>query len=87
MTWNYRVCKQRYPLHTSSLPDDDIEQQYTYAIFEVYYDENGEAEYVTTKPVYPQGEDYEDLQMDMTSYWGALDKPVLNWDDIGRELK
>jgi hypothetical protein len=66
MTWNYRV------IHTT-----DGEEEF-FAIYEVYYDDNGRPEARTEEPAHPAGETLEELADDLQAYQAALQQPVLD---------
>lgn len=61
MSWNYRVI----------LRDGE------FAIYEVFYKEDGSIEGTTVDPVYPRAESLEGLREELERYSTALDKPVL----------
>ena len=65
MTWNYRV------VHTTE------DEEEAFAIYEVFYDEQGEPEARTESPSYPAGANIEALREDVRHYLAALDQPVL----------
>lgn len=69
MGWNYRVMKREYP-----------DKRYSYAIYEVYYNEAGKAEMQSVDPMYIYGETLEELKADLQLYMKALDKPVLSYE-------
>lgn len=75
MTWNYRVIKRKY-VH----PDGSEEM--SYGIYEAYYTEDDEIEYITASPVSPCGNSYKELIEDLKHYQMALMKPVLDYDEI-----
>lgn len=68
MSWNYRVLRKGY-----------IGLEYTYAIHEVYYDENGKPVMCTENPVCPMGENPIELKEDLDRYRQALGKPILDY--------
>ncbi len=74
--WNYRVVRKR---HVS--PDTD-RVSYTYAIHEVYYDNNGHAGAVTQDPVQPFGENVEELRHSWIMMAEAFGLPILDFDAI-----
>jgi hypothetical protein len=65
MSWDYRI------VHTT---DGGAE---AYAIYEVFYDEQGAPEARTEQPSYPAGETLDELRDDLRSYQEALRQPVL----------
>ena len=70
MAWNYRVIQRKYK-------DEAI-----FAIYEVYYDNNGKPNGITEQPFYPHGYSLQELKEDLKKYVSALDKSVLQWDDF-----
>ena len=70
MTWNYRIVHKVYK-------DED-----EYAIHEVYYDDDGAPKLVTTNPVSPWGNTYEEFIEDTAHYISALSKPIVEYDEI-----
>ena len=70
MTWNYRVIKKAYMGETSL------------GIHEVYYDDDDKPEMVTVEAVGAVGDDLKDLTCELMHMLAALDKPVLNYEDI-----
>jgi hypothetical protein len=65
MSWNYRVVRT-----TEGDPE-------SFAIYEVFYDDQGQPEARTEQPSYPAGETLEELRHDLQHYLAALDHPVL----------
>ena len=72
-TWNYRVVKRT------------TEHETFYAIYEVYYDEEGNVIACTVNPVPCFGEDLSELEAAHVLMAEAFSKPTLNYDDIGNE--
>lgn len=70
MSWNYRVLKKK---HADGC---------FYDIHEVYYDDEGRPMACTEQPVSPRGESIEELLNDIRHYAKALQKPVIDYDDI-----
>jgi hypothetical protein len=66
MTWNYCV------VHTTSGEEE------SFAIYEVYYDDEDHSEARTEQPACPAGETLQELQEDMQAYLQALSEPVLD---------
>jgi hypothetical protein len=64
MIWNYRVMKR----------GDE------YAIYEVFYNEDGTVRGHTAAPVHPRAGSPEDLAAEMTRYAAALEKPALQYE-------
>jgi len=74
MSWNYRV------VHRHRRGEE------FYAIYEVYYDPDGEVDGITAGPVYPVGEDRQELEANIKNYVAALGKPILEYSDIVEEV-
>jgi hypothetical protein len=70
MTWDYRVIKQEHPTGT------------TYAIYEVYYDDEGNILYISKDPENPQGETLTELKNDLKYMRQALKRPILDMDEV-----
>ena len=68
--WNYRVLKR-----TSS-------KEEWYEIYEVYYDDSGQPIACTESPARPFGETLEELEADLQHFAEAMEKPVLDYDQI-----
>jgi hypothetical protein len=66
MTWNDRVVRTT-----------DGEEE-TFAIYEVYDDDDGRPEARTEEPASPAGGTLEELAEDLTYYQAALSQPVLD---------
>lgn len=78
--WNYRVVRKAYP----PLPDGEI--VYAFGIHEAYYDGHESPPHaVTVERMDPHGETLEELRSDLANMLKALDAPVLEYDEIGRE--
>jgi hypothetical protein len=67
MTWNYRVVKRGVQ----------------FAIHEVFYRDDGTVQGYSAEPVYPRAESTEDLAAELARYAEALNKPVLQYDELG----
>jgi hypothetical protein len=72
MTWNDRVVRT------------EDEAEVSYAISEVYSDNDGRSEARTGRPGYPAGETLEALCEDVQHSVAALDQPVLHDALCGR---
>jgi hypothetical protein len=72
MSWDDRI------VHTA---DGGTE---AYAIYEVFYDDNGQPEARTERPSYPAGETAAELADDLRWYHAALHQPVLEDTEFGR---
>jgi hypothetical protein len=66
MTWKDRVVRTT-----------DGEEE-SFAIYEVYYDDDGCPEARTEEPVHPAGETVEELAEDLLYYQAAVREPVLD---------
>lgn len=75
--WNYRVVRKVYP------PGIDGEREHVLGIHEVYYDDDGKPEMVTENRMDAHGETLDELRTDLRWMMEALDKPVLEYDEIG----
>ena len=74
MTWNHRVVKYE----TCNLfGDPDV----GYAIHEVFYDNNGNVQGMTSNPVKPWGDTKDELRLELMRMLDALTKPDLDYDD------
>ena len=69
-TWNYRVIQHK------------TDAGCAYVIHEVHYDADGQPVGVTVDPTWPAGDTLEDLRQDLAAYAAALDKPVLEYDEL-----
>ena len=70
MAWKYRVIQRKYK--------DEV----IFAIYEVYYDNNGKPNGMTEQPSYPHGYSLQELKKYLKKYILALDEPILQWDDF-----
>jgi hypothetical protein len=78
--WNYRVVRKR---HVYTDPKDQKERvDYTYAIHEAYYDNNGHVGTITQNPIEPSGENIEDLRHSWVMMAEAFGQPILDYDNI-----
>lgn len=76
MTWDYRVMRTTDPDGT-----------HVFAVYEVYYDENGSIEMWTESPTWPQGESFRELYDDFVHYGHAFgSKPVLFLENNETEI-
>ena len=74
MTCNHRVVKYE----TRNLfGDPDV----GYAIHEVFYDNNGNVQGMTSNPVKPWGDTKDELRLELMRMLDALTKPDLDYDD------
>lgn len=74
--WNYRVVRRRY------VNPDTERVNYTYAIHEAYYDNNGHAGSITQDPIEPFGENVEELRHSWIVMAEAFGQPLLDYDSI-----
>ena len=78
--WNYRVVRKK---NTYIDPANKKERvDYTYAIHEAYYDENGRVGAITQEPVEPFGENVEELRHSWVMMAEAFGQPVLDYGNI-----
>jgi hypothetical protein len=75
MSWNYRVMRDRNPDGSA-----------WFAIYEVYYDADGNPNGWTENPSRPQGDTFKELTEDATRYQAAFGRPVLAIEAGGSEL-
>lgn len=75
MGWNYRVLKRTYPLPNG-------ESEIDYAIYEVYYNVNGEPNACSKNPMYIRGDSIEELKADLELYKQAFNKPILDYHSL-----
>ena len=68
--WNYRVIAR----------DGEC------AIYEVYYDDEGNIEAFTENPVCPMGESLDELCQDLEYYQRALKQPVLDYAELSKQV-
>lgn len=86
--WNYRIVRHKtdmkewYNSRKLELPKDSPEIEYTYQIHEAYYDKQGKVHAITEEEVGPSGDSIEELKRSMELYKQALDRPVLDYDNI-----
>ena len=79
MTWNYRIIKR-----TVEIPPDYIEDHY--AIYEVYYNSEGNIIAWTENPMYPYGLSADELYKDLQSMSEAYNKPILDYKQLEEEI-
>lgn len=73
MSWNYRIIRKR-----TSFGD-------LYQVHEVYYTDSGEVSSWTENSINPAGETLSELKKDFSRQLAALEKPVLDYDDLVRK--
>lgn len=66
MIWNYRI----------------IENKKIFNIYEVYYNNKGEITAISEDPMYPQGNNLEELKGDMEYFLQAFNRPLLKKNKI-----
>ena len=75
MTWNYRVIKRV------------IGGEDSYGIHEVYYNDDGTIRAWSENPIIPTGETPEELKKDFLIQRHALDNPILNYDELVKNVQ
>lgn len=75
MSWNHRVVRRIYP---NTHMDDSI----VYQIHEVYYDENGAINSITSEPINIVEESVEDLKTTLQRIIKCLDNPIIDYDTL-----
>jgi putative addiction module component (TIGR02574 family) len=78
--WNYRVVRRRHVYKASEGEKERVD--YTYAIYEAYYDKNGHVGAITQEPVEPFGENIEELRHAWVMMAEAFGLPILDYDQI-----
>lgn len=73
--WNYRVLRRSW-LHING----DVE--HTFAIHEVYYNDDGVPNSCSKDSIEPHGESMEELQKDFRRQLEAFSKPVLCYETL-----
>ena len=78
--WNYRVVRKK---HTWNDPTQNTEREdYSYAIHEAYYDDNGYVGAITQEPVAPYGDTVEELRHSWVMMVEAFGQPILDYENI-----
>ncbi len=78
--WNYRVVRKKHTWHD---PTQNTEQEnYSYAIHEAYYDDNGYVGAITQEPVAPYGDTVEELRHSWVMMVEAFGQPILDYENI-----
>lgn len=80
MSWNYRVINRKY---NHPLTGEETNE---YGIYEVFYNKNGTIYACSKHKMEPHGETIYELIADLEFMKAALEKPILNYDDIKPEL-
>lgn len=89
MTWNYRVVRQKIgpphydPMIEQAATDAGVvlpRLEYTYAIHEVFYDDDSVPTGLTEDSVGIRGDTLDELRRDAEYYMKAFDRPVLDYE-------
>lgn len=80
--WNYRIVKKVTKHNDPSL---GASEDTWFGIHEVYYDAEGHPEVCSEEPIEPFGESVEEVRESLKMMMKALDKPVLDYDEIGKK--
>jgi hypothetical protein len=75
-SWNYRVVHRKHIGRTPEFDED------SYAIHEVYYDDNGKMRAVSKEPAPAYAEDLQGLDWVLRKFREAYEKDVVEWDSI-----
>lgn len=78
--WNYRAVRRRHVYEDSKVKKERV--NYTYAIHEAFYDDDGYVGSITQDPVEPFGENIEELRHSWVMMAEAFGQPILNYDHI-----
>jgi len=78
--WNYRVVRKKNTYIDPTSKKKRVD--YTYAVHEPYYDENGHVGAITQEPVGPFGDNVEELRHSWVMMAEAFGQPVLDYDNI-----
>lgn len=70
MSWNYRVVRKKF------------DKEEGYYIYEVYYDNRNKITMYSVEPMYIYGASFEELKADLELYKEALNKPIIDWEDL-----
>jgi len=81
--WNYRVLKHVDKVSASLAYTDN--EYIWYAIHGVYYDEEGNLDSCGVEPDILHGDSVDDLREVFYMALKAFDKPVINYDDVGKD--
>lgn len=79
MSWNYRIIKR-----TTTSPAGYVEDYY--AIYEVYYNREGDIRAWSAQPLSPHGTSIQELRRDFELMRGAFYKPALDYDKLEKEI-
>ena len=84
MSWHYRIVKKHYPEFHDQ--DGQCDENCTrFGIHEAYCDKAGKVFAITEREVGICGANLEELKQDLEWHRQALDRPVLDYDDIPEE--
>lgn len=78
--WNYRIVRKRYVYADPESKKERVD--YTYAIHEAFYDNNGKVGAITQDHVAPLGDNIEDLRHSWVMMAEAFGQPFLDYDNI-----
>jgi len=80
MYWDYRVVRkiQKYG-------EERTQEVVSYQIHEATYDSNGKIIFITEEPIYPCGENVEDMMVNWFCLIEAFSKPIIDYNDIPEE--
>ena len=81
MSWNYRVIRKTYKKKETLLEEE------CFNIHEVYYDKEGYIISLTKNPVSVGAESLEGLEWVLSKMKEALDKPVLDYEELEGKWK
>ena len=73
-TWNYRVIRRTERGETS------------FAIHEVYYDDQGAPRAFSERRIAPVGETFDELKGDLALMQEAFARPLLDYDDLAKQV-
>lgn len=77
MTWNYRVVRE-------VITDAAGQQEDSYTIREVYYNDGGTYAAYSANPCFPQGETQEELMEDLRLFQEAFGKPTIDLNGLDK---
>lgn len=80
MSWNYRICRQRFDGFDPEIHDE--QDEYAFGIHEVYYNSLGEIYAISADPVDPYGTSVEELAECFMMMNDAFVKDVINLDEV-----
>lgn len=82
MSWNYRVCRQRYKNFDPELHDPSDE--YSFHIHQVHYQGTNQdrVTFTSVRPVEPFGTSVKSLKGDFKRMKEAFNRPILDLDTV-----